>query len=156
MQVFLSWRITTQWPWRIATQAFWPWSVETQVVEEPSSRYDVDIVYTSSRDHYGVCQPPDQTDSSFHRLTELIDEAMGDMPCGPSRQINDESETACSELVTKILSRLPEPGGAMYLRTNDFIKISKFPELNFRLMEGLGRFECTSVGSGRGLWEYKM
>ncbi|CAM6129093.1 unnamed protein product [Calypogeia fissa] len=124
-----------------------------QVVEEASARNDVDFFYTTSKDHFGVCKPEDQTDSGYKMLCGLIEQVM--LPIvGSAKQMNDIIENDSDERVNNILSILSQVE-SFHLPIAELQKITKFPKSAGRLQNGLTEagFERTNQSACGELWE---
>lgn len=135
-------------------QAFFGKGKLTHVVEEGSARFDVDISYTSNRDHFGVSKVGGENDSSFQRLTTLIDEVIPAIAPGPAEPIADRRENACNELVNSILRQLPNQN-AILISSHQLQEISEFPEKDRHLSECLKNagFEEISRSGASSLWD---
>ncbi|CAM6129091.1 unnamed protein product [Calypogeia fissa] len=122
----------------------------TLMVAEGSSRYDVDEYYNSARDHFNICKPLSETDSSFHMLLELIDEVISTT----ARQISTIVESPSDDFVDKTLSRLPQLD-VISLDRNELMKTTHFREKYQHLMDGLKEagFERISRSAGKEFWK---
>ncbi|CAM6096079.1 unnamed protein product [Calypogeia fissa] len=120
---------------------------------EASARNDVDFFYTTSKDHFGVCKPEDQTDSGYRGLCELIEQVM--LPiAGSAKQMNDSIENDSDERVNNILSSLSQLE-SFHLTIAKLQKIIKFPKSAGLLHNGLTEagFEMTNQSACGELWE---
>ncbi|CAM6096073.1 unnamed protein product [Calypogeia fissa] len=118
----------------------------TLMVAEGSSRYDVDEYYNSARDHFSICKPLNERDSSFHMLLGLIDEAMSTT----ARQVSTIVESPSDDFVYKTLSRLPQEDTISL-----DISTRSFPQKYQQLVNGLTEagFERISISGGKEFWK---
>jgi hypothetical protein len=136
--------------------ALWYGNCSTHVVQEAAARFDVDNLYNSTSDHFTVCKPRDDKDSSFHMLTELIGSQMLAVIPGPSH-ITQNVDVECDEILKDFFDRLAklDMGEAMMLLTDDIRKLKKSPEMLRSLRASLKNagLELTEKNDSFECWE---